>query len=106
MTVDILSGFSMGGWLVGGLETIGYCFPTVLWKCCGGQGFDGMGQSCDGGISPVTPQRKPYLLFYCCRESKRVTARYTCRMLNFLGKKCCSEPMKLHYSHVTQWRGN
>ena len=24
----------------------------------------------------------------------------------FQGKNCCSEPMKLHYSHVTQWRGN
>ena len=24
----------------------------------------------------------------------------------FFREKCCSEPMRLHYSHVAQWRGN
>ena len=42
----------------------------------------------------------------CCRESIPATARYTRRMLSCLGQKCCSEPIKLHYSHVPQWRGN
>ena len=47
-----------------------------------------------------------FWLFYCCCESKRATARYTHRMLNFLGQKCCSEPVELHYIHATQWWGN
>ena len=48
----------------------------------------------------ITTEQK--CLAYRCRESKRATARYTRQML----KKCCSEPMKVHCSHVIQWRGN
>ena len=31
---------------------------------------------------------------------------YALKAQFFRAEKCCSEPMKLHYSHVTQWRGN
>ena len=36
------------------------------------------------------------------QKERHQSKRVECSI--FFSKKCCSKPMKLHYSHVTQWR--
>ena len=58
-----LSGFSLGGWLVGWFLTIGHCFPIVFWNflCAGDKTFDG-GDAVVIGDLPSPPLGKTMLI--------------------------------------------